>query len=186
MLHSLKVPGLIAIMAMAAPAAAATIDFEEFTQTSTIVAGTEYFGITFDQNIQVGQLEFLDGPATDNYIARGTSPLGGTVSGTFSGSVNALVLGAGDVCCDVDTVTLSGFDALGNLVDSATFSAPDSQFLSIAGPGIVSFTIAQSSGGFDNLQFDLIPAPIPLPAALPFMLAGLGGLALFRRRKSKI
>ncbi len=28
------------------------------------------------------------------------------------------------------------------------------------------------------------PAPVPLPAAMPLMLAGLGGLALMRRRKA--
>jgi hypothetical protein len=33
----------------------------------------------------------------------------------------------------------------------------------------------------DNVRYEL--APIPLPAGMPLMLAGLGGLALMRRRK---
>ena len=180
-----KIACLLATVAFAAPAAAVTVDFEEFTQTSTIMAGVDYMGITFDQNIQVGQLGFLDGPATDNYIARGTQPLGGTVSGTFAGSVSMLTLGAGDVCCDVDNVTLTGFDAMGTLVDSDSFSGAASQYLSISGPGIVSFIIQQTSGGFDNITFDLTPTSVvPLPASLPLLLAGLCGLALHRRRKS--
>ncbi len=173
--------GATAALLLSTPALATTVDFEEFTQTTSIAAGTEYMGITFDQNIQVGAFGFLDGPATDGYIARGTAPLGGTVTGFFSGVVSMLTLGAGDVCCDIDNVTLSGFDINGNLVDSDSFSGAASQFLSIAGTGIASFTIAQSSGGFDNLEFDL--APVPLPASLPLLLAGLGGIAVMRRKK---
>ncbi|MGB3243609.1 MAG: VPLPA-CTERM sorting domain-containing protein [Sulfitobacter sp.] len=176
---------LLCTLSVASAAVGNTVDFEAFTETTTIAAGTDYRGITFDQNVQVGAFSFLDGPATDGFIARATAPLGGAITGFFSGVVSMLRLGAGDVCCDVDTVTLSGYDGAGNLVDSSTFSAPESQFLTIAGAGIASFRIEQSSGGFDNLTFDLqSPSEVPLPASLPLMLAGLGGLGIWRRRKS--
>lgn len=42
-----------------------------------------------------------------------------------------------------------------------------------------------SGGGFREAYTldDLTTAPVPLPAALPLLLAGLGGLAMVRRRK---
>lgn len=53
------------------------------------------------------------------------------------------------------------------------------------GVSFLTFTFADSgegaSGGIDNIVVE--PSVIPVPAALPLMLAGLGGLALVRRRR---
>ena len=42
-----------------------------------------------------------------------------------------------------------------------------------------------ASGAIDNLTFEVASemAPIPVPAAMPLMLAGLGGLAFVARRR---
>ena len=67
-----------------------------------------------------------------------------------------------------NTFLVPGFDAVQNL----TFSFFD------AGEG--------ASGAIDNLTFEMAdggPAPIPVPAALPLLAAGLGGLAFVARRR---
>lgn len=40
-----------------------------------------------------------------------------------------------------------------------------------------------ASGGIDDIEFSVTPAPIPVPAALPLLAAGLGGLAFMGRRR---
>jgi hypothetical protein len=52
------------------------------------------------------------------------------------------------------------------------------------GPNVSSFTGAGLSFADANIRIDgtAVSAPIPLPAALPMLLAGLGGLVLLRRR----
>ena len=68
-----------------------------------------------------------------------------------------------------NTFEVPGFDA----IQSLSFTLFD------AGEG--------ASGAIDNLTFEAAggtgPAPIPVPAALPLMLAGLGGLGLMARRR---
>lgn len=44
---------------------------------------------------------------------------------------------------------------------------------------------AAANGNPSVLEVTGTPAPIPLPAALPLLLAGLGGFGLMRRRKNK-
>lgn len=183
--------------ALSGAACAVTIDFEGLAP-GVYDAGTDFSGLSFDQDIQVGAFSFLDGPATDGNIARQflrtgpfTSEVGGSIGGMFSSSVSSLTLGAGDVCCDVDNIVLTGFDVNGLIVDTDMFSGPASGFLSIAGSGIVSFFLditdvnASGSSGFDNISFELDPvAPVPLPAGLPLLMLGLCGLAGAARRKS--
>ncbi|MEM6408497.1 MAG: VPLPA-CTERM sorting domain-containing protein [Pseudomonadota bacterium] len=46
----------------------------------------------------------------------------------------------------------------------------------------VLFDFNNASGAIDNFVVEAV-APVPLPAGLPLLLAGLGGFALLRRRK---
>ena len=189
---------IAASLAFALPASATTIDFEDFAGKPTVAQGTFFEGVaaaagedlgglSFDSELRVGQFRFSDGPATDGFIALKTdsifNPKTYDVVGTFAGTVNSLTLGAGDSGGDLDNVTLRGFAADGTLVDEDSFSARSSQFLTISGTGIAYFELNTVSGGFDNISFDLIAA-VPVPASLPLILAGLGGLVALRRRKN--
>ena len=187
-----------AVFATLTPATAATVDFEGLAP-GVYAAGTDFSGLSFDQDVQIDAFSFLDGPATDGNIARQfkktgqfTSDVGGSIGGSFSASISALTLGAGDVCCDLDKIVLTGFDASGNVVDTDTYTGQASGFLSIAGTGIVSYflkiTDVNSSGssGFDNFSFDFEnAAPVPLPASLPMLVLGVAGLGFVGKRNSK-
>ena len=184
-----------AAMAVASQAQAVTVDFEGLTP-GVFAAGTDFSGLSFDQDVQIDTFSFLAGPATTGNIARQfkktgqfTSETGGSINGFFEATVSSLTLGAGDVCCDVDNIVLTGFDALGNVVASDSYSGAASGFLTIAGAGIASFSLAitdvnsTGSSGFDNFSFDVErTATVPLPAGLPLLAFALGGLGFISRR----
>ncbi len=114
---------------------------------------------------------------------------GGTVTFDFSQPINFLSFEAFDGGI-FDVTSAKGDQAL--FAEEVLFSDNVSGFLAVDGFDGVStltFTFADSgegaSGAIDNLTFEVAdtPAPIPLPAALPMMLAGLGGLGLVARRR---
>lgn len=60
--------------------------------------------------------------------------------------------------------------------EAALFVSP---LISVGGTNTFTFNFV-GSGGIDSIAL----APVPLPAALPLLLVGVGGLALFGRRRS--
>lgn len=86
-------------------------------------------------------------------------------------------------------VELTAFDFGGNLLGSTTNT---SGILSLAGIGQISsvtlFSTDDDPTTLDDLTFETVQAlnvtTIPLPAGLPLLLTGLGGVLLLRRRKA--
>ena len=78
---------------------------------------------------------------------------------------------------DAGDVPNLDFDAFG-------FGADASQNALVAGDGTFYFYVGGSVFGDANKwSARLVDAPVPLPAGLPLLLAGLGGLALIRTRR---
>ncbi|MFN3642643.1 MAG: VPLPA-CTERM sorting domain-containing protein [Gemmobacter sp.] len=112
---------------------------------------------------------------------------GNDVFGLAALGMNAAIRGVIDGGAGLDTVRLDysladilGFDVTGNRVDLLLALTPrqtfDATFLNFE---------AWSVGGIDYTTAELRAAlaPVPLPAGLPLMALGLGGLALLRRRR---
>lgn len=201
-----------ALLASATAASAVTVDFEAIAD-GVYVAGTVFSGagviggsegITFDQSIQVGPtdvvpLSGINGPGIDGQAARQIAGQfgqikGESIGGSFTSTVSAFSLFAGDSGGDNDIIVLTGFDTFGAIVDTDSFSAIQSQFLSISGAGISSFTLDISAGvtgllggssGFDNLNFTFEGAPVPLPASLPLLGLAIAGMGFVSRRKNR-
>lgn len=99
----------------------------------------------------------------------------------------------------LDAVTFTGFTILDDATITITSDTgaslsrnvdTDSQFNSFdfgtefVGVQSLIFDFNGESGAIDDLRFlDPFVAPVPVPAALPMMLAGLGGLAWVARRR---
>ncbi|QIE40536.1 VPLPA-CTERM sorting domain-containing protein [Rhodobacteraceae bacterium SC52] len=99
------------------------------------------------------------------------------------------VFGLEVVGANSGTFTVAFFDTVGSLLDSITQTATNGFFgfrsssADIAG---VSITNDDPAGlAYDNVTFNSNVSSVPLPAALPLMVAGLGALAFARRRAVK-
>jgi len=66
-------------------------------------------------------------------------------------------------------------------------NSPTNQFAILSFGAVAGVTSLQisipSSGGFDNIRFN---DQVPVPAALPLFLGGLGGIAVLQRRKKRV
>lgn len=171
-----------ALSSGAASAATTTVlDFEAFTDFDVLLA--DQFsgqGVTFDGPLGISA--FGD-PSSGVNVASNASPFGGDISGTFSTAMNTVSVFAGDASPDVDTVVLRVFDADGNVLGADTFTGANAQWLSVSSVGdIMRFEILQFGlVGIDDFTF----TTVPVPASLPLLLAGLGGLAVMRRGRAR-
>ena len=197
-----------ALAATTLAAEAATISGTGDAGTDPLFADATFVGFEGTATGSYSQLTFgdltidgIDGPFrigstfAGNYNGRGTVYLdnnGGSTSGlsfTFATEVSAFAFnfGASD-----DSWTVTAFDAIGNVIETAAAPIVNASnagdYIGISAAGIASFTLT-TTGADDYVFVDDIVfnsgasvAPVPLPAGLPLLLAGLGGLALTRRR----
>lgn len=110
-------------------------------------------------------------------------PITMTISGGFVNSVRFLNPINGTVGGEVDVISAQAFDAASSLLDSVSNG---NEFNTLSGAGIASIVFDDVNTGYVLGQFeiDYDPAVIPLPATLPLLAAGVGGLLAVRRRKA--
>ncbi len=175
--------------------AATVIDFDDMASFAAV--GSTYPGVTFSDAATFGLL--LAGSSGANVL---TSISGGfqpqqsnPISAVFASAASFVSLTGVDI--GGHGFVLKAFDAVtgGNLVQQATylgsnFGVGTFTTLSVSGPAIwrVEFSQIANLGLGDGMAFDDFTyelAAVPVPASLPMILAGLGGLGLLaRRRKS--
>lgn len=120
----------------------------------------------------------------------GSNPLandragGGSITFTLASGPDLALIGASGIDDDTWNFSNSAVGALGSLSLSGESETGSVSFL----PSFLSvggfFTIEyEGSGAVDLLVFDDGMTAVPLPSALPLMIAGLGSLGLMARRR---
>ena len=216
---------LFAIPALAAPALAATLDFDNGTATfaggdpsTNDLIGYAQHGLVFDvervsgtDSVSANLFDTTCGSGANCGSAGDDKDLQPGVSGKgVAGNVLILQENRGGLDDDAknggeikftlvsgSSFRLLGFSAVDdgefklvagfdlpsivltadNEVGETTFAVP-SPFISVGG----SFSVIYSgSRGVDSIDLDI--QPVPVPAGLPLLLAGIGALAFAKRRK---
>ncbi len=201
-------PILVALIALAAPATAATLganlivngdaetgdttgwvnsqDINAVTGAGQVASGTYAFTAGTGPN-PAAMTQEIDLSALAGLIAGGSVDF--TVSGAFQNRSSDTVL------LDVIFVTASNV-----FVDSVTLSDPNNSgfaYDAASASGTLGSNVRAAllelrffrSGGVssdayaDDLSLVLSAAPIPVPAGLPLLVGGIGALAWMRRRK---
>lgn len=175
--------------------AATVINFDDLGPN--VVVGSTYAGVTFvDATTDQFFLAGYSAPTMIRSSSGGFQPQQASpIQAVFAAAASFVSLTGLDI--GANGYVLKAFDAMsgGNLVQMASFTGVDIgvgtfQTLSVSGPSIwrVEFSQIAETGVGDGMAFDDFTyelAAVPVPASLPLMLAGLGGLGLLaRRRKS--
>lgn len=170
---------------LAASASAATVAFEaEFTIMS--ISGENGAGLSIGDTIH-WQLIFDNGGGLESNSWSNSDLLSATAT---SGSYQATFSEPYFFSDPVVSTDAGGNVVLMGWVDG--FDGPDSDFDTLGGTGVDASVNGLLASDYSHYQYDksftdssqwtASVAAIPLPAGLPLLLAGLGGLALLRRR----
>lgn len=182
MFQSLKALLTIAALTLATSAPAAVIDLTTATNDGATLVAT-------DATITVGAGTTL---LVGDFVANAVCPLGnfgcnGSMTLTFDFAVTDVSFdyGFGNLG---DSALLSIFDTLGGLLGNLLLNSTSGvAFADLSGFGTIGsifFDNSASTGAgyaYGNINY-VAAAPIPLPASLPLLLVGLGGIALLRRK----
>lgn len=182
MLDLLKTISAVAFLAVAGSANAAVIDLTTATNDGTTLVATDATILAdAGTSLNVG-----------DFVANSVCPVGsfgcnGAMFLNFDFDVKDVMFdyGFGN---EGDIAAISLFDGLNNLVGSLILNATSGvNFADLSGFGTVRsifFDNSSSTGAgyaYGNITYT---AAVPLPATLPLLLAGLGGIAVLRRRKA--
>ncbi len=160
-------------------APATTITFSEVAVANGAVVTSQFsaFGVTFGSLSATEGLYYSSGAGLLNYFPDTYNPFSIQFNGPVSDAAFLMITNGST---DVFTALLNG--SVVNQFSSATGGWKYFGFAGIVFDEIqVDFT-GPANGPhmrLDNLQFE----PVPIPAALPLMAAGIGGLALLARRR---
>ncbi|MBI1218049.1 MAG: VPLPA-CTERM sorting domain-containing protein [Rhodobacteraceae bacterium] len=184
----LRVMGLSALVAAAAaPSGAATVTYTTLATYTAALGYTPSVGETFNGGTLDGTLlSSLGGvfKLTNNKVTQvgGTAKNGQTTTLNFSEAVTSFAVDIGSLLSgEVANVYLDG-------VLSATLSGSTKFFAVISPTAFTTVTFADATNPTINTQFNIdnlraVPAPVPLPAGLPLLVAGLGAVGLMGRKR---
>lgn len=183
------------LVAVATPAAAATVTFEDLGIQSWFATPTydRYAsqGVVFSNNTSYQTYEhWFSGSGAGNY-SLGTYGWG-NISGTFTTAVNSLSLWVGDEGGDFDSATLNVYDSTNRLLASASGSGTSWFTLSVlTTTNIARFEIVEQGRiAIDNLSFSKVSTggnnantgnSVPEPGTLALVGLAMVGVALLRR-----